>query len=135
MKPIVTEGPALLAAAAAVRTNRPAPMMAPMPRPTRSNAPSVRLRPWWPSASARSCVTDLIANSGLAISPLPVRVAGRRAKHRDRSVDHDADDQPLHGGERQLFHDERRDQDRGRARDRQAEGRAQVVAPRTHEPD
>src|SRR6476659_618034 len=99
MKPMVTDGPALLAAAAAVRTNRPAPMIAPMPRPIRSKGPSVRLRPWWPSASARSCVTDLIAKRGLPISPLSFGVPGRGAKHRDRSVDHDADHQPLHGGE------------------------------------
>src|SRR6186997_2278167 len=98
MKPIVTDGPALLAAAAAVRTNRPAPMIAPMPRPIRSNGPSVRLSPACPSASERSFVTDLMPNSGLAIShlALPLRFAGRRVKHRDRSVDHDADDEPLH---------------------------------------
>src|SRR5262252_6248711 len=105
MNPIVTDGPALLAAAAAVRTNRPAPMMAPMPSPIRSKGPSVRLRPAWPSASARSCVTDLIPNSGLGIPPLSFRIPRRRTKHRDRSVDHDRDHQPLHGVERQLLDD------------------------------
>src|SRR5437868_7463822 len=115
MKPMVTDGPALLAAAAAVRTKRPAPMIAPMPSPMRSKGPSVRLRPAWPSASACSCSTDLVANRGLAIAPLLihfVHVARRRAKHRDRSVDHDHDDQPLHGIEGKLLDDQARDQHR-----------------------
>src|SRR5690349_12413877 len=98
MKPMVTDGPALLAAAAAVRTNRPAPMIAPMPSPTRSNGPSVRFSPAWPSASARSCATDLMPSSGLAIFRL---LARGRTEHRDRSVDHDHDDQPLHRLQRQ----------------------------------
>src|SRR4029078_922198 len=103
MNPMVTDAPALLSAAAAVRTNRPAPMMAPMPSATRSKGPSVRLRPACPSASERSCVIDLIANRGLAIGLLLIRAAirgaRRRTQHRDRSVDHDDDHQPLHLGE------------------------------------
>src|SRR5580704_2455989 len=56
MKPSVTDGPAQLAAAAAVRTKRPAPMIAPMPSPTSDVALSVRDSPFSElSASSRSC--------------------------------------------------------------------------------
>src|SRR5262245_66673467 len=101
MKPTVTPAPAWLAAAAAVRTNRPAPMIAPMPSAIRSKGPSVRLRPAWPSASLRSCTTDLVPNRGLAISVLLPR---RRDEHRDRSGDHDRDHEPLHPIHRALLH-------------------------------
>src|SRR5579884_2723655 len=55
MKESVTAGPALSAEAAAVRTNRPAPMMAPTPRATRLLAVRVRFRsPWLARASRTS---------------------------------------------------------------------------------
>src|SRR3954452_613609 len=83
MKPSVTDGPALLAAAAAVRTNRPAPMMAPMPSRTRSAALSVRLRPWAASASVRSWSIDFLAKSGLGTGggSLVGGFAGRGPEH------------------------------------------------------
>src|SRR3954471_6915175 len=113
MNPRVTDGPALLAAAAAVRTNRPAAMMAPIPSVMRSKGPSVRFNPWWASASARSWSTDLIAKSGLpGILGLP---AGRGAKHRDGRVDHHGNHQPPQGVQRQRLDDEVGDEDRRRA--------------------
>src|ERR1700712_4943767 len=45
MNAYTTDGPARSAMAAAVRTNNPAPMIAPMPRATRAKDPRVRLSP------------------------------------------------------------------------------------------
>src|SRR5260221_2621679 len=107
MNPSVTDGPALLAAAAAVRTKRPAPMMAPMPSMTRSAGPSVRLRPCAASASARSWSTDLVAKSGLSGigDPFLGRSRSRRSEHGRGSVDDDADDEPVDGGDGQRLPD------------------------------
>src|SRR5262245_11959205 len=61
----VTDGPARSAMAAAVRTNRPAPMMAPMPSATSDHAPSVRLSAPSPVAadSAMRRSIDLVLKS------------------------------------------------------------------------
>jgi hypothetical protein len=60
----VTDGPDRSAIAAAVRTNRPAPMIAPMPSATSASGPSVRFKVISPlpdeSASSRSI--DLVRN-------------------------------------------------------------------------
>src|SRR5262245_9601492 len=62
MNASVTEGPDLSAIAAAVRTNRPAPMMAPIPSAIRDMGPSVRFSVCAPpSDSARSLSTDFVA--------------------------------------------------------------------------
>ena len=53
IKPMVTDGPALLAAAAAVRTNKPAPIIAPIPSATRLAALRVLFRPLSPSDESR----------------------------------------------------------------------------------
>src|SRR5689334_5545711 len=45
MNDSVTDGPARSAIAAAVRTNKPAPMIAPMPSATSANGPRVRFSP------------------------------------------------------------------------------------------
>jgi len=58
-KPNVTDGPALVAAAAAVRTNNPAPMIAPIPSAISDPAPSVRFSPEC-SASAASASSAAI---------------------------------------------------------------------------
>src|SRR5215831_11728678 len=73
---MVTDGPDRSAMAAAVRTNRPAPMMAPMPRLTSENGPSVRLRVDSPVAatSAMSRSIDLVRdNAPATIYPLSRR--------------------------------------------------------------
>src|SRR5262249_24581444 len=66
-----TDGPARSAIAAAVRTKRPAPMMAPMPNATSAMGPSVRLSV--PSrdaaASAMRRSMDLVLNSEPATTP------------------------------------------------------------------
>src|SRR5678815_389409 len=54
MKPSVTDGPAAFAAAAAVRTKRPAPMIAPTPSATSEDAVSVRFRLFSDSAASAS---------------------------------------------------------------------------------
>src|SRR5215472_12231637 len=54
-----TEGPAASEDASAVRINRPAPMIAPMPRATRLFAVKVRLR-WLSWACASSTVNDFL---------------------------------------------------------------------------
>src|SRR5918994_724146 len=65
MKANTTAGPARSAMAAAVRTNSPAPMMAPMPSAMSDHAPSVRLSVPSPVArlSAMSESMDLVLNS------------------------------------------------------------------------
>src|SRR5436190_18086101 len=70
-KASVTDGPARSAMAAAVRTNNPAPMMAPMPSATSDRGPSVRLSVPSPLASASACSrsTDLVRNSGFNLAP------------------------------------------------------------------
>src|SRR5207253_1632222 len=68
MKASVTDGPERSAIAAAVRTKRPAPMMAPMPSATSDQGPSVRLRgALAPSAVNRSI--DLVRNNEPATMP------------------------------------------------------------------
>src|SRR5258706_1252241 len=52
MNATVTAGPDRSAIAAAVRTNRPAPIMAPMPRATSDVGPRVRLSASSPAAAA-----------------------------------------------------------------------------------
>ncbi len=63
MKASVTDGPARSALAAAVRTKRPAPMMAPIPSPTSDHGPSVRLSPVSPELSAMRPSIDLVRNN------------------------------------------------------------------------
>src|SRR5262245_11484896 len=72
----VTEGPARSAIAAAVRTKRPAPMMAPIPRATSAIGPSVRFSVPSPlaSASARRRSTDLVLNSAFTLPSLLPRL-------------------------------------------------------------
>src|SRR5262245_34343116 len=62
---IVTDGPDRSAIAAAVRTKRPAPMIAPMPSATRADGPSVRLSVPSPLAAASDSrrSIDLVRNS------------------------------------------------------------------------
>src|SRR5690349_8776577 len=71
MNASTTEGPARSAMAAAVRTNRPAPMMAPMPRAMSDSGPRVRFSVCSPVAAAsfikRSI--DLVLNSEPATNP------------------------------------------------------------------
>ncbi len=50
---ITTAGPAFSAAAMPVSENSPAPMIAPMPSPTRLQGPRVRSRPWPPPSASR----------------------------------------------------------------------------------
>src|ERR1017187_3185586 len=68
MKASVTEGPARSAMAAAVRTKRPAPMMAPIPSPISDHEPRVRLRPLSASAplSAMRRSIDFVRVNALA---------------------------------------------------------------------
>src|ERR1035437_4153070 len=68
MKASVTEGPARSAMAAAVRTKRPAPMMAPIPSPISDHEPRVRLRPLSPptSLSAMRRSIDFVRVNALA---------------------------------------------------------------------
>ena len=65
MKASVTDGPERSAIAAAVRTNRPAPMIAPMPSATSDIGPSVRFSVVSPLAaeSTSSLSIDLVRNS------------------------------------------------------------------------
>src|SRR3954468_11159496 len=64
MNATVTDGPDRSAIAAAVRTNRPAPMMAPMPSATSADGPSVLLRVASPptAASTSSLSINLVRN-------------------------------------------------------------------------
>ena len=89
-----TEGPARSAIAAAVRTNRPAPMIAPMPSATSAPGPRVRLRVPSPVErdSARSVSMDLVRNTEpatlyprvlSAVSPAPA-CRHRTGKESDR---------------------------------------------------
>src|SRR3954468_13387716 len=93
MNAIVTDGPARSAIAAAVRTKRPAPMMAPMPSDTSANDPRLRLSPpsllVAPSAMSRSI--DLLRNNEPA-TPFLLSVVKVR---RERDV-HPRDEGP-HG--------------------------------------
>ena len=57
-KPRVTEGPALFAAAAAVLTNNPAPIIAPIPSAIRLPAVSVLFNP--PRPSSLSMIRSLM---------------------------------------------------------------------------
>src|SRR5581483_3577762 len=107
MNAITTDGPARSAIAAAVRTKRPAPMIAPMPRAISAPGPRVRFSVPSPvaAASASSLSTDFVRNkafdtktsqgyqpSRLYAEPLDVgarasfRVGGRQqvADHGDR---------------------------------------------------
>ena len=69
INPKVTEGPAFCAAAAAVLTNNPAPIMAPMPSATRAPEPSVRLSPFSESpASAINWLIDFFTNKLILVS-------------------------------------------------------------------
>src|SRR5262249_23756258 len=64
MKASVTEGPERSAMAAAVRTNSPAPIMAPIPRATSDIGPSVRLSGALPTSAKRRSM-DLVRNNEL----------------------------------------------------------------------
>src|SRR5438067_2753182 len=81
MNASVTDGPERSAIAAAVRTNRPAPMIAPMPSATSAIGPSVRFRLCSPCAalSAMSWSIDfvLVRESDTAF-PLSEWVASRQ---------------------------------------------------------
>src|ERR1700682_5142296 len=81
IKDMITDGPAFSAEAAAVRMNRPAPMMAPTPRATRLLAVKVRLR-WLSLACARSTASDFLRvrliGSSQSIRVQPSRLASRR---------------------------------------------------------
>jgi len=60
---MVTAGPAACPAAAAVLTNKPAPIMAPIPRATRLPAPRVRFKPDSPVLACASIADrDFFAN-------------------------------------------------------------------------
>src|SRR5436190_21575589 len=75
-----TDGPARSAMAAAVRTKRPAPMIAPIPSATSEIGPNVRLSVPSPvaPASAISLSMDLVLNSALATHPpIPVIVGSK----------------------------------------------------------
>src|SRR5215470_17551423 len=65
MKESVTEGPDRWAIASAVRTKRPAPMMAPIPSETNDQGPSVRLR-GVSALCARRRSIDFVRNNVLA---------------------------------------------------------------------
>src|SRR4051812_44104764 len=71
MKARTTDGPARSAIAAAVRTNRPAPMMAPMPSAMSAMGPSVRLSVPSPvaEASLKRRSMDLVLNNEPATNP------------------------------------------------------------------
>src|SRR5262249_48226582 len=71
MNASTTDGPARSAMAAAVRTNSPAPMMAPMPSATSCKGPSVRFSVPSPlaAASASTRSTGIVLNS--APDPMP----------------------------------------------------------------
>ena len=58
----VTAGPAWAPAAAAVLTNKPAPMIAPIPRATRLPAVRVLLRPVSEDACSNKTVSDFFRN-------------------------------------------------------------------------
>ena len=61
IKAIVTEGPALWAAAVAVLTNSPAPIIAPIPKAINDHAVSVLFNPFSESAaSAKSCANGFL---------------------------------------------------------------------------
>src|SRR5262249_35617595 len=84
MNATVTDGPERSAMAAAVRTNRPAPMIAPMPRATSDIGPSVRFNVVSPLAAASDSrrSIDLVRNSEFTYPPdegcdiIRVRVRG-----------------------------------------------------------
>src|SRR4051794_35015967 len=80
MNATVTDGPDRSAIAAAVRTNKPAPMMAPMPRATSADGPSVRLSVASPLvvASTSSLSIDLVRNRE------PAKVSSQSLKIRRR---------------------------------------------------
>ena len=60
---MVTAGPAFKAAADAVLTNKPAPIMAPIPKATKEPALNVRFKPFSLSeASASKELTDFLIN-------------------------------------------------------------------------
>src|SRR5437016_9975722 len=65
MNASVTDGPERSAIAAAVRTKRPAPMMAPIPSPTSDKGPRVRTRGALPLSALRRSM-DLVRNNELA---------------------------------------------------------------------
>src|SRR5438093_10507386 len=67
MKAIVTDGPDRSAIAAAVRTNSPAPMIAPMPRATSDVGPSVRFSACSPpsAASPINCSIGFVPKSDI----------------------------------------------------------------------
>src|SRR5262245_44090197 len=73
MNASTTEGPARSAMAAAVRTNSPAPMMAPMPSATSCKGPSVRFSVPSPlaAASASRRSIDFVLNNEPATMPPP----------------------------------------------------------------
>src|ERR1700743_467108 len=68
---MVTDGPARSAMAAAVRTKRPAQIMAPMPSATSDTGPSVRLRGVAPLSACRRSI-DFVLNNELATISLSI---------------------------------------------------------------
>src|SRR6476469_6875935 len=63
-KPMVTDGPALVAATLAPRVKMPAPMTTATPKTVRSRAERFRLSLWLGSSvSCIDCSTDLVRNS------------------------------------------------------------------------
>src|SRR6185436_12283161 len=72
MNAMVTDGPDRSAIAAAVRTNRPAPMIAPIPSATSANGPRVRLSALSleSAASWSKPSIDLVANRSVRGTPL-----------------------------------------------------------------
>src|SRR5262245_38010761 len=85
MKASTTEGPARSAIAAPVRTNNPAPMIAPMPSMIRLTGPSVRFRVCSPAspASLSSVSSGFFANKGL---PMQLLLCCNGPSHNSRSA-------------------------------------------------
>src|SRR4051794_25622866 len=104
MNASTTDGPARSAIAAAVRTNSPAPMIAPMPRATSEPGPSVRLSVPSPveAASASRVSIDFVRNTEPAT--LFPRVFQPSARHLRAASDRQGE-RPVRDGtlvERQL---------------------------------
>ena len=78
IKPKVTEGPAFWAAAAAVLTNNPAPMIAPIPSATNEPELNVRLRPF--SESLVALGIGAIIGAGLFVRTAEIGRASCREK-------------------------------------------------------
>jgi hypothetical protein len=87
-KPMDTLGPAVVAAARAVRVKMPAPITTATPKIVRSHADSVRLS-LWPGSSVSfiDCSTDLVRQAVAMAGPLPlVRRPGKGCPNSNRQT-------------------------------------------------